>query len=158
MDPSNDKRLIEHGFPCHQVGAETGRERDSGKQPPTARLHIWWARRPLTPSRAAIVASLVPWDADPELFVRQLGIERMQALVNGEPWTLTGDSAGRVVRDRGGMESLVVDDRIVKALHEEQTFRAQNRALIERMRTKIRPLLAKDPVLLRWAEESQTAA
>ncbi len=27
-------RLIEAGFPCHQVGAETQRERDTGKAPP----------------------------------------------------------------------------------------------------------------------------
>ena len=45
----NDLRLIEAGFPCHQVGAETQRERDTGKAPPPNRLHVWWARRPLTP-------------------------------------------------------------------------------------------------------------
>jgi len=32
---NNDLRLIEAGFPCHQVGAETQRERDTGKAPPT---------------------------------------------------------------------------------------------------------------------------
>ena len=53
-----EPRLIEHGFPCHQVGAETQREQDVGKQPPTHRLHVWWARRPLTPSRAAILANV----------------------------------------------------------------------------------------------------
>ncbi|MDZ7810495.1 MAG: DUF1156 domain-containing protein [Arhodomonas sp.] len=41
-----DERLIEAGFPCHQVGAETQRERETGKQPPTSRLHVWWAQRP----------------------------------------------------------------------------------------------------------------
>ena len=30
---STDQRLIEHGFPCHQVGAETQRERDTGLAP-----------------------------------------------------------------------------------------------------------------------------
>jgi len=69
----NDKRLIEHGFPCHQVGAETQRERDTGKAPPVNRVHVWWARRPLTPSRAAILASLLPADTDPELFYPQSG-------------------------------------------------------------------------------------
>jgi len=44
----NDLRLIEAGFLCHQVGAETQRERDTGKSPPPTRLHVWWARRPLT--------------------------------------------------------------------------------------------------------------
>jgi len=42
-----DKRLIEHGSPCRQVGAETVRERDTGKAPPVNRLHVWWAHRPL---------------------------------------------------------------------------------------------------------------
>src|SRR5690606_11370214 len=37
-------------------------------------LHVWWARRPLVASRAAILASLLPADADREKFVRVLGI------------------------------------------------------------------------------------
>lgn len=52
---TRDLRLIEAGFPCHQVGAETQREQSVGLQPPVNRLHVWWARRPLTPSRAALV-------------------------------------------------------------------------------------------------------
>lgn len=52
--PLTGPRLIEHGFPCHQVGAETQRERGaSSALPPLYFLHVWWARRPLTPSRAA---------------------------------------------------------------------------------------------------------
>jgi putative DNA methylase len=86
---NNDTRLIEAGFPCHQVGAETQRERGaSSALPPLYFLHVWWARRPLTPSRAAIVASLDSADTDPETFVRQLGIERWQALVNDAPWMI----------------------------------------------------------------------
>jgi adenine-specific DNA methylase len=154
IDVLDDKRLIEHGFPCHQVGAETQREQSVGLQPPVNRLHVWWARRPLTPSRAAIVASLAPWDADPELFVRQLGIERIHALVNGEPWTLISDLPGRVERDAGGSESLEVDGKILNAMRKEQAQRGENRALIARMRDKD-PSLAKNPVLLRWAEESR---
>ena len=84
--------LIEHGFPCHQVGAETQRERGmSTALPAHFALHVRWARRPLIPSRAAIIASLDRADTDPETFVRQLGIERVQALIHGEPWTRTGD-------------------------------------------------------------------
>ncbi len=90
------KRLIEQGFPCHQVGAETQRERDTGKAPPVNRLHVWWARRPLTASRAAVLSSLLPSDTDPERFLRKLGIEKVQALVNGDPWTLTGSLLEKV--------------------------------------------------------------
>jgi adenine-specific DNA methylase len=120
-DSRDDRRLIEAGFPCHQVGAETQRERGaSNVMPPVYYLHVWWARRPLTPSRAAIVASLDPAGTDPERFVRQFGIERVQALVNGVPWTLTGDVLERLVRTSGAgtgieeaerVEALAVDAR-----------------------------------------------
>lgn len=42
---TRDLRLIEAGFPCHQVGAETQRERGaSSALPPLYFLHVWWAR------------------------------------------------------------------------------------------------------------------
>src|SRR5262249_49766400 len=75
---------------CHQVGAETQRERGaSSALPPLYFLHVWWTRKPLTLSRAAILASLLPADTDPDLFLRELGIEKVQAMVGGESWTLT---------------------------------------------------------------------
>ena len=87
----HDVRLIEAGFPCHQVGAETQRERGaSSALPPLYYLHVWWARRPLTPSRAAILASLLPADTDPDWFLRQRGIEKPVVEVNGATWVLTG--------------------------------------------------------------------
>ena len=42
--------------------------------PPTYYLHVWWARRPLVASRAAILASLLPVNADRERFLHMLGI------------------------------------------------------------------------------------
>ena len=45
--------------------------------PPTYYLHVWWARRPLVASRAAVLASLLPEDADPEKFLHALGIQGM---------------------------------------------------------------------------------
>jgi len=98
-----DMRLIEAGFPCHQVGAETQRERGaSSSLPPLYYLHVWWARRPLTPSRAAILASLLPADTDPDWFLRQLGIEKRVVEINGQVWTLTGKVLERVERIRMG--------------------------------------------------------
>ncbi|WP_295582739.1 DUF1156 domain-containing protein [uncultured Lamprocystis sp.] len=151
---TTDRRLIEAGFPCHQVGAETQRERDTGKQPPTARLHVWWARRPLTPSRAAILASLLPAGTDPDTFVRRLGIEQVQALVHGAPWTLTGKLLERV-ESRGGREVLPVDQIVLRALEQEQTSRAQNRAHIESLKVN-NPDLARDPALGIWESESRS--
>ena len=96
MEDTTDTRLIEAGFPCHQVGAETQRGQSVGLQPPVNRLHVWWARRPLTASRAAILSSLLSAGTDPETFIRRLGIKRVQALVHGEPWTLTGKLLERI--------------------------------------------------------------
>ena len=42
--------------------------------PAPNRLHVWWARRPLVASRAAVLASLLPADADRERFMDALGI------------------------------------------------------------------------------------
>ena len=53
--------LIEQWLPIDQIGAECMWERGaSSALPPLYFLHVWWARRPLTVSRAAIVASLLP--------------------------------------------------------------------------------------------------
>jgi adenine-specific DNA methylase len=58
--------LIEDWLPFAQVGAESQRERGaSSALPPLYFLHVWWARRPLTVSRAAILGSLLPaWSED----------------------------------------------------------------------------------------------
>ena len=42
--------------------------------PPTYYLHVWWARRPLVASRAAVLASLLPAEADRDRFLHVLGI------------------------------------------------------------------------------------
>lgn len=148
-----DQRLIEAGFPCHQVGAETARERGaSSALPPLYYLHVWWARRPLTPSRAAILASLLPAGTDPDTFVRQLGIERVQALVHGLPWTLTGKLTERIQR-RDDKDLLKVDAVVLRALEEEQIFRARNRETIASLRFA-NPDLTRDPALSIWESES----
>jgi putative DNA methylase len=58
--------LIERWFPIDVIGAESMRERGaSSALPPLYFLHVWWARRPLTTSRAAILASVLPvWSPD----------------------------------------------------------------------------------------------
>src|SRR5215472_11868067 len=110
--PAFEPRLIEHGFPCHQVGAETQRERGaSSALPPLYFLHVWWARRPLTPSRAAFLASLSPPDLDPDTFLRQLGIERRVADI---AWVLTGKILGRVRQAENGDEVLSVDEAVLR--------------------------------------------
>lgn len=68
-------RLIERWLPIAEIGEESVRERRSMTAlPPTYYLHVWWARRPLVASRAAVLASLLPADADRERFTHVLGI------------------------------------------------------------------------------------
>ena len=53
--------LIEDWLPIEALGAESKRERGaSSALPPLYFLHVWWARRPLIASRAAILASVLP--------------------------------------------------------------------------------------------------
>jgi adenine-specific DNA methylase len=59
--PEKPRLLIEQWLPIAAIGAECMRERGaSSALPPLYFLHVWWARRPLTVSRAAILASLLP--------------------------------------------------------------------------------------------------
>ena len=81
--------LIEDWLPATAIGVECARERSTGQQPPHARFHVWWARRPLTASRAAVLGSLLPADFDHEVFDRLLGftggherVEGVQALID----------------------------------------------------------------------------
>ena len=152
--PASDQRLIERGFPCHQVGAETEREQSVGLQPPTHRLHVWWARRPLTPSKAAILASLLPADADPDQFVRNLGIEIRRAVVGNQRWIIAGKVAD-LVELGGGREILdLTKAKVVKAFYKENERRTKAREAIAKLRENA-PWLASHPVVQRWQQECQ---
>ncbi|MEJ7656585.1 MAG: DUF1156 domain-containing protein [Thermoleophilaceae bacterium] len=63
------RSLIEQWFPAATVGAESLRERGTPRALPWVfGLHVWWARRPLSVSRAAVVASLLPaWPDEDEV-------------------------------------------------------------------------------------------
>jgi hypothetical protein len=64
----------------------------------------------------------------------------VQALVQGEPWTLDDALRARVSRDVSGMEVLPVDAVILRALQREDGRCSDNRDLIAQM-------IAKDPTL-----------
>ncbi len=71
----NDIRLIERWLPIAEIGIESLRERTPMTPfPAPNRLHVWWARRPLVASRAAVLACLLPADADRDKFLHVLGI------------------------------------------------------------------------------------
>jgi adenine-specific DNA methylase len=69
------RRLIEDWLPIAALSEESARERRSMTAlPPTYYLHVWFARRPLIASRAAILASLLDSNSDRVKFLHTLGI------------------------------------------------------------------------------------
>jgi adenine-specific DNA methylase len=69
--------LIEDWLPAAAIGVECMRERGSASAlAPHTYLHVWWARRPLTAARAAVLASLLPADFPRDMFERLLGFGR----------------------------------------------------------------------------------
>jgi putative DNA methylase len=71
--------LIEEWMPIAEIGAECQRERGaSSALPPLYFLHVWWARRPLVASRAAVLGSTLPaWSEDwPEDLLARFSTEK----------------------------------------------------------------------------------
>ena len=66
--------LIERYLPIDEISVEAIRERAGAvPNPAPHQLHVWWARRPLTPSRAAIIGSLLPEETPREDVLAILG-------------------------------------------------------------------------------------
>jgi len=66
--------LIEDWLPAAAIGVECMRERGSASAlAPHTYMHVWWARRPLCASRAAVLGSLLPADFPRDAFERLLG-------------------------------------------------------------------------------------
>ena len=85
------KLLIEEWLPAQALSIECMREQNNPiAKPPHSFLHVWWARRPLTVSRAAVLASLLPADFDRRVFEQLLGF---------------GKSSEELVRIRAIMDS-----------------------------------------------------
>jgi adenine-specific DNA methylase len=66
--------LISKWFPISEVSVESVRERSVGQNPGPNRLHVWFARRPLATSRAAILGSLLPVGVSRKDFLELMGI------------------------------------------------------------------------------------
>ena len=95
--PANSP-LIEHYLPIDEISIESIRERAAASAFPIPlnRLHVWWARRPLNTSRAAVAASLVPDDASRADLLAMLGI----------PETLLAEHADILEAREKGVRSL----------------------------------------------------
>ena len=71
---STDRRLIEEWLPVNELSIEAIRERSAASAlPPLNWLHVWWARRPLVVSRAAVAASLLSANSDYDRFYDLMG-------------------------------------------------------------------------------------
>jgi adenine-specific DNA methylase len=62
MTPFLRPSLLEAGLPCSSLSAECQRDNNARVRPPQNRLHVWWARRPPTVCRAALLSALLPHD------------------------------------------------------------------------------------------------
>lgn len=147
-----EKRLIEGNFPCQQVGAETRRERSTGLAPAPNRLHVWWARRPLTASRAAVLGSILPVDINTDVFLKELGIVKKQVFVGGQYWTLVGKNLELVEKEKD-REYIPFSDKFLKALAKEKERRASVRNLLTKLLEKD-PSFKEDRIVKRWYEEN----
>ena len=121
-----EKKLIEGNFPCQQVGAETKRERGaSSALPPLYFLHVWWARRPLTPSRAAVLGSILPADVQPDVFLKELGVRKYQIKV-GDTFV---DIPQSFINENG--TDFYWSAQLGKLLSQESKLRSELRAVAE---------------------------
>ena len=77
VSDSTDRRLIEEWLPVNELSVDAIREGGAlAGHPPVNQLHVWWARRPLVFSRAAVAASLLRPDVDHDTFIRVMGTSR----------------------------------------------------------------------------------
>jgi putative DNA methylase len=125
LDSANGGRprlLIEEWLPAAAIGVECIRERSTGQQPPDKRLHVWWARRPLVASRAAVLASVLPSEFSRETFERLMGFwGTSEQIVNAETLLLRARDANRKIPNPHGMRAFraPLRKRDISAAHAE---------------------------------------
>ena len=87
--------LISKWLPIEEVSVESVRERSTSQVPGVTSLHVWFARRPLIASRAAILETLLPSESDRERVLRILGIPKGVDLRKAETEVLRAKALGR---------------------------------------------------------------
>jgi adenine-specific DNA methylase len=102
-DAARPRLLIEDWLPAAAIGVECIRERSTGQQPPDKRFHVWWARRPLTASRAAVLASVLPADFPRKTFERLMGFyESADRVTKAEKLLVAARATGLKIRNPHG--------------------------------------------------------
>ena len=126
---SNNRRLIEDWLPINEISVEAVREGGAlAGHPPVNQLHVWWARRPLVASRAAVAAALLNADADHSRFIQAIGStetvvderRRMDEIKASGQWSDVGFSNKRAfthnltdAEHKWFRENLAVPDSVV---------------------------------------------
>ena len=122
----NNKRLIEEWLPIREIGVESRRERAaSSALPPLYFLHVWWARRPLTASRAAILGALLPaWEGNEALLRRYFPDEEAYHAWFKRMLGILGDPvAARAKMDAIRRGALKLEGQAAKAFTYPRAFR-----------------------------------
>jgi hypothetical protein len=68
-------RMIERWFPCAEVTASSGKGWGSGNT--ESSLWVWFAKRPVAQSKAAVLTSLLAWPDDPDEQARLMALVRL---------------------------------------------------------------------------------
>src|SRR6266511_2457204 len=107
--------FLEAGLPCASLSAECQRDNNARQRPPQNRLHIWWARRPPTVCRAAILGALLPHDLE-------IAEDLLPAVIP-EP---TGDDLENLPRrledNREALERILLETAPTRSTKSHQTF------------------------------------
>ena len=104
---NNDRRLIEDLIPIREISAEASREK-SLRHGNISTLHIWWSRKPITASRAAVYGALVPAPADPQ--ERETYLTRMRKLCSWDvPNGMLEQARKDILAANGGQSPRVLD-------------------------------------------------
>lgn len=149
----SEPRLIEGRFPCREVGAETQRERGaSSSLPPLYFLHVWWARRPLTPSHAAVLGSILPTGTDADAFLRELGIVKKQVIIGEQRWNLVGNNL-KLIEKHEGKEVISYSVAFQKAIDAECERRKAVRDKLTRL-MEVDDSYANNPVIIKWLADN----
>ncbi|MDT7909296.1 DUF1156 domain-containing protein [Thermus sp.] len=102
---SHKRRLIEHRLPLKEISEASAREK-SIRHGHISTLHIWWARRPLAASRAAVFATLVPDTEENYQLVKK--IVPWEAVKDGNSKDIL-EARRRVLEASGGTPPRVLD-------------------------------------------------
>lgn len=99
-----------------------------------------------------MLGSILPAGTEPEVFLRELGIVKKQAVIGDARWTLVGKNL-ELIEEVDGQEGIPLSDKLLRALDRENRRRGGVSACLERLR-QADPLLAGEPLLDRWLSEN----